>query len=156
MSGTRLNISLSGFDIGLSGAVPGRENWSEPAMDRAILEFVGLPLQSCSQPKVIENARTQLGRDAADHLDRGVNVGRKRPGFLQFTDGFGVHPFLRVRFSPMDVAKVKPKIGIQFARLVYLFDGLIVVEFGQLRAVAADGAEFPGHNAGDVFEFVEF
>src|SRR5690348_17312116 len=42
MSGTRLNVSLDSFDIGLSGAVPGRESWSEPAMDRAILEFVAL------------------------------------------------------------------------------------------------------------------
>src|SRR6267154_4994581 len=42
MSSTRLNVSLSDFDIGLSGAVPGRESWSEPAMDRAILEFVSL------------------------------------------------------------------------------------------------------------------
>jgi len=42
MSGTRLNVSLEGFDIGLTGAVPGRESWSEPAMDRAILEFVAL------------------------------------------------------------------------------------------------------------------
>ena len=42
MSGTRLNISLAQFDIGLSGAVPSRASWSEPAMDRAILEFVAL------------------------------------------------------------------------------------------------------------------
>ena len=42
MSGTRLNVSLTQFDIGLSGAVPGRDSWSEPAMDRAILEFVAL------------------------------------------------------------------------------------------------------------------
>ena len=42
MSGTRLNVSLTQFDIGLSGAVPSRDNWSEPAMDRAILEFVAL------------------------------------------------------------------------------------------------------------------
>ena len=42
MSGTKLNVSLDGLDIGLSGAVPGRESWSEPAMDRAILEFVAL------------------------------------------------------------------------------------------------------------------
>ena len=42
MSVTRLNVSLEGFDIGLSGAVPGRGSWSEPAMDRAILEFVAL------------------------------------------------------------------------------------------------------------------
>src|SRR5260370_36650894 len=42
MSSTRLNVSLSDFDICLSGAVPGRESWSEPAMDRAILEFVAL------------------------------------------------------------------------------------------------------------------
>lgn len=42
MSGTRLKISLTQFDIGLSGAVPGRDSWSEPAMDRAILEFVAL------------------------------------------------------------------------------------------------------------------
>ena len=42
MSSTRLNVSLEGFDIGLTGAVPGRESWSEPAMDRAILEFVAL------------------------------------------------------------------------------------------------------------------
>jgi hypothetical protein len=40
MSGTRLNVSLEGLHIGLTGAVPGRGSWSEPAMDRAILEFV--------------------------------------------------------------------------------------------------------------------
>ena len=42
MSGTRLNVSLSKYEIGISGAIPGRECWSEPAMDRAILEFVAL------------------------------------------------------------------------------------------------------------------
>lgn len=42
MSITRLNISLAQFEIGLTGAVPGRDSWSEPAMDRAILEFVAL------------------------------------------------------------------------------------------------------------------
>jgi len=42
MSGTRLDVSLEGFDIGLSGAVPGRVSWSEPAMDRAILDFLAL------------------------------------------------------------------------------------------------------------------
>jgi DNA-directed RNA polymerase subunit alpha len=42
MSGTRLNISLNQYAIGLSGAVPGQSSWSEPAMDRAILEFVAL------------------------------------------------------------------------------------------------------------------
>ncbi|MFO1431006.1 MAG: hypothetical protein U1F76_12805 [Candidatus Competibacteraceae bacterium] len=31
---------LCGFNIGLSGAVPDRTEWSEPALDRAILEFV--------------------------------------------------------------------------------------------------------------------
>jgi SLOG cluster2 len=40
MSGTRLNITLARYDIGLTGAIPGREHWSEPAMDHAILEFV--------------------------------------------------------------------------------------------------------------------
>lgn len=42
MSSTRLNVSLAGYSIGLSGAVPGRDTWAEPAMDRAILEFVAL------------------------------------------------------------------------------------------------------------------
>jgi hypothetical protein len=42
MSATRLNVSLERYEIGLSGAVPDRSNWSEPAMDRAILEFVAL------------------------------------------------------------------------------------------------------------------
>ena len=42
MSATRLNVSLEQFEIGLSGAVPDRTSWSEPAMDRAILEFVAL------------------------------------------------------------------------------------------------------------------
>src|ERR1051325_1661261 len=42
MSGTRLNVSLAEYDIGLTGAIPGREHWSEPAMDRAILEFIAL------------------------------------------------------------------------------------------------------------------
>ena len=42
MSATRLNVSLAKYDIGLSGAIPGREHWSEPAMDRAILEFIAL------------------------------------------------------------------------------------------------------------------
>src|SRR5260370_41422682 len=42
MSLTRLNISLEQYEIGLSGAVPDRADWSEPAMDRGILEFVAL------------------------------------------------------------------------------------------------------------------
>jgi SLOG cluster2 len=42
MSVGRLNVSLEEYEIGLSGAVPEREHWSEPAMDRAILEFVAL------------------------------------------------------------------------------------------------------------------
>src|SRR5947208_6150543 len=42
MIGTRLNVSLAAYHIGLSGAIPKREDWSEPAMDRGILEFVAL------------------------------------------------------------------------------------------------------------------
>ena len=42
MSVTRLNVSLEQYDVGLSGAVPDRQDWSEPAMDRGILEFVAL------------------------------------------------------------------------------------------------------------------
>lgn len=42
MNVTRLNISLEHLEVGLSGAVPDRKDWSEAAMDRAILEFVAL------------------------------------------------------------------------------------------------------------------
>jgi len=42
MSVTRLDVSLEQYEIGLSGAVPNRVDWSEPAMDRGILEFVSL------------------------------------------------------------------------------------------------------------------
>lgn len=42
MIATRLNVSLEQYEIGLSGAVPDRNDWSEPAMDRGILEFVAL------------------------------------------------------------------------------------------------------------------
>jgi hypothetical protein len=42
MTVTRLNISLEQYEIGLSGAIPNRADWSEPAMDRGILEFVAL------------------------------------------------------------------------------------------------------------------
>src|SRR5215470_8600369 len=42
MSITRLNISLAQYEIGLSGAIPDRNDWSEPAMDRGILEFIAL------------------------------------------------------------------------------------------------------------------
>jgi hypothetical protein len=42
MRTTRLDISLEPYEIGLSGAVPDRLDWSEPAMDRGILEFVAL------------------------------------------------------------------------------------------------------------------
>jgi hypothetical protein len=42
MSLTKLDISLEQYEIGLSGAVPDRKDWSEPAMDRGILEFVAL------------------------------------------------------------------------------------------------------------------
>lgn len=31
---------LAGFNVGLSGAIPERDEWTEPALDRAILEFV--------------------------------------------------------------------------------------------------------------------
>jgi len=39
---SKLNVSLDGLAVGLSGAIPEREKWSEPAMDRGILEFVAL------------------------------------------------------------------------------------------------------------------
>jgi hypothetical protein len=42
MNLTRLDISLEQYDIGLSGAIPDRKDWSEQAMDRGILEFVAL------------------------------------------------------------------------------------------------------------------
>lgn len=42
MNTGRLDISLSGYEVGLSGAVPEQKHWSEPAMDRGILEFVAL------------------------------------------------------------------------------------------------------------------
>ncbi len=42
MSATRIDVSLAKYEIGITGAIPGRENWSEPAMDYAILEFVAL------------------------------------------------------------------------------------------------------------------
>jgi hypothetical protein len=42
MNATRLDISLEPYEIGLSGAVPDRRDWSEAAMDRGILEFVSL------------------------------------------------------------------------------------------------------------------
>jgi hypothetical protein len=42
VSATKLNISLEQYEIGLSGAIPDRSDWSEPAMDRGILEFVSL------------------------------------------------------------------------------------------------------------------
>jgi hypothetical protein len=42
MSVTKLDISLEQYEIGLSGAIPDRKDWSEPAMDRGILEFVAL------------------------------------------------------------------------------------------------------------------
>lgn len=41
-SNSKLNVSLSGLNVCLSGAIPERECWSEPAMDRGILEFVAL------------------------------------------------------------------------------------------------------------------
>jgi hypothetical protein len=37
---TRLDVSLEQYEIGLSGAIPEQQHWSEPAMDRAILEFI--------------------------------------------------------------------------------------------------------------------
>lgn len=42
MSITRLDISLEEYEVGISGAIPNRADWSEPAMDRGILEFVAL------------------------------------------------------------------------------------------------------------------
>src|SRR5437016_12080505 len=38
----RLDLSLRGFEIGISGAVPEESEWKEPALDRGILEFVAL------------------------------------------------------------------------------------------------------------------
>jgi hypothetical protein len=42
MSITRLDISLEQYEVGISGAIPSRADWTEPAMDRGILEFVSL------------------------------------------------------------------------------------------------------------------
>lgn len=42
MSNTKIDLSLNGLSIGISGAIPEREMWTERAMDRGILEFVAL------------------------------------------------------------------------------------------------------------------
>jgi len=42
MSVTKLDVSLEGYEIGLSGAIPERSLWTEPAMERGIMEFVSL------------------------------------------------------------------------------------------------------------------
>jgi len=39
---SKLDLSLSGYRIGISGAVPDRSEWTDPAEDRGILEFVAL------------------------------------------------------------------------------------------------------------------
>jgi hypothetical protein len=39
---SKLRFSLDEYEIGLSGAIPDRGDWSESAMDRGILEFVAL------------------------------------------------------------------------------------------------------------------
>jgi hypothetical protein len=39
---SRLDVSLKGFEVGLSGAIPDRRDWNEAAEDRAILEFISL------------------------------------------------------------------------------------------------------------------
>jgi len=35
-------LSLEGFELGISGAVPDPKDWSEPIQDRAILEFISV------------------------------------------------------------------------------------------------------------------
>jgi len=42
MSITKLDITLEEYEVGISGAIPNRADWSESAMDRGILEFVSL------------------------------------------------------------------------------------------------------------------
>ncbi|EOZ7622886.1 hypothetical protein AB5R26_000990 [Enterobacter mori] len=42
LNNSKLSVSLHGLEVGISGAIPERSNWSEPAMDRGILEFVSL------------------------------------------------------------------------------------------------------------------
>jgi hypothetical protein len=42
MKVSRLDVSLGQYEVGISGAVPDRRDWSEEAMDRGILEFVAL------------------------------------------------------------------------------------------------------------------
>lgn len=39
---TKIDVSLKGLEVGLSGAIPEREKWTERAQDRGILEFVAL------------------------------------------------------------------------------------------------------------------
>lgn len=38
----KIDVSLEGLEVGLSGAIPERGEWTERAMDRGILEFVAL------------------------------------------------------------------------------------------------------------------
>lgn len=42
MNATRIDVSLARYQIGITGAIPMRDDWSEPAMDYAIQEFVAL------------------------------------------------------------------------------------------------------------------
>lgn len=75
MSVTKLDISLEQYEVGLSGAIPNRADWSEPAMDRGILEFVSLfsgivikyggrIIHGCHPtftPIILRQARLQIG-----------------------------------------------------------------------------------------------
>lgn len=38
----KIDLRLGGLEVGLSGAIPEREKWTERAMDRGILEFVAI------------------------------------------------------------------------------------------------------------------
>ena len=47
-----------------------------------VLKLIGLPFQCGSQAQVVEHAWPQLGRDATDGLNCGIDVGQKGFGFF--------------------------------------------------------------------------
>ena len=69
------------------GEVLVRERFANPRVNvapdaRAVLEFIGLPLDGGAQAKVIQHPRPKLAGNTADRLNRRIDMSRQCPGFI--------------------------------------------------------------------------
>ena len=112
---THVNASLRGFNVGMSGAVPERAGWSEPAQDRAILEFTALlsGLVIKYGGRIVHGSHPSLTPVIAHQAEVQAEQGTEKPLVLFMSELWSsqLEPAERAWYNQVSEFVTIPKVG---------------------------------------------